>query len=228
MFSSKLEAQDFQYFYWNKLTTDSNSLKYKLPGSIFQYRPALKGSEFINDNWSKGTVILVNGDHYENLDLKYNSLLEELVMYNEEVGAIIMLDKPAIAEFTLVDKNEKISKFRKILVEKISKKDIFLQVLYEGKLKLYLHYKTNELATSIYYDRSGTLQSSELRLTKTYFLNLPEKGFIRFSPNKRFFADLFPDQKKTIKKLHRENHLKYKNTDDIIKAVRIIEKSIIN
>jgi len=226
LLSISVTAQDFQYFQWKKLTTESNTLKYKLPGNLYLFRSALRGSEFTTNDWSKGYLILQNGDRYDSLSLRYNSFLEELIMFNKETGALIMLDKYALSEFSMVGENGETQIFRKIHFEKSPKKDIFLRILYEGKLTLMLRYKTIELATSVYHDASGLLRSSELFLTETYYLGLPGKGLIKFTPGRRFFIALFPGQKKAIKKLHRQNRLRYKSNENIIKAVSLIETII--
>ena len=86
---------------WIKLTTESNSLNYKLPGKRHYIRSSFIGSEYLTDNWCNGTVLLKNGDQYENLILKLNTYHDELIEYNERVGGTIMLDKSAISEFIL-------------------------------------------------------------------------------------------------------------------------------
>jgi hypothetical protein len=221
-------AQNFRYSPWKKLTIESNSPYYKIPGKLYIFNSTITGSVFLYNDWKNGSIILENGASCDNLRLKLNTFLGELIMYNKQVDAIIIIDKDAVKEFTLVDDNGNTEIFRKVNFDKIPLGNRYLNVLYEGRIKLMLLYITVEQATSSYYDREVLLRNSEFITKKIYYLELPGRGIVSFKPKLRSIIELFPEQKKAIKQLHRKNHLTYNNEPEIIRAIKFIETYILN
>jgi hypothetical protein len=221
-------AQNFRYSPWKNLTTDSNSPDYKIPGKLYVFNSILNGSVYLYEIWKQGSIILENGATYDSLMLKLNTLQGELIMYNELSGANIEIDKEAVKEFTIVDEYGNIELFRKVFSDQIPAGNKYVNILYEGKIKLFLWHKTKELLTIPYLNRSGLTQNSEFYTTKIYYLDLPGQGIVRFNPKLSSVIELFPEQKKTIKRLHRKEHLSYKENTEIIRAIKSIETNILN
>ena len=85
----------------NQISTNANSLNYKLSGNRYLFFSTLKGSAYLQNEWQKGSVLLENGDQYEGISLKLNTLTEELAYFNKNTGDIITLDKFIIKEFKI-------------------------------------------------------------------------------------------------------------------------------
>lgn len=209
-----------------KLTPASNTLNYKLQGKKYYVRSSPIGSEFLTDGWCIGYVILGNGDRYENLTLRLNTHLDELIEYNGRAGSAIMLDKAAISEFSLNFEDGHTELFRKIFYGKFPKGDRYFSVLYEGKFMVLLWYKTEEHNVSVYYDNQGIMRDNKFVLTKNYYLVFPDQEMNKFLFKRRSFLNLFPEQKKQIRRIIRKNHVLFDNEKEIVRVVRLIEAEI--
>lgn len=58
------------------------------------------GSPFLNNEFTGGSVTLINGKKYENIPLKYNSLKDELFFMNPKDNSLLSFVVP-IKEFEL-------------------------------------------------------------------------------------------------------------------------------
>jgi hypothetical protein len=209
---------------WELFTTESNTLNHKLTGKKYHFHSVLQGTVYLDDEWRKGALTLENGDRYDSIYMKYNTYLEELIVYNERTGAIFMPDKSIISEFTLDTGNQGPGLFRKIYFGKYPKGEHYFNVLYEGEeLKLFVWHKTDEVKISLYKDEYGLMRDSEFRMSTTYFLVFPDNDIRKITPTRGSFVQLFPEQKKSVRRLLRKNHVSFESNSKIIQAVRLIE-----
>ena len=228
LYSVGANAQNLRYSTGRKLTTASNTLNYKIPGKSYVFLSTVYGSVFLYENWLSGSLNLENGAVYDSLSLKLNTFLEELILFNRRAGALITVDKDAVKEFTLINELGNKEIYQKMYLDEIPAGYRYLNVLYDGKIKLFLWNKTDEIAESPYYDLTGSLRNTKYVLKKIYYLDLPDKGMIRFIPQKRSVIELFPEHKKEIKRLQRREHLTYKGNSEIVRAIKLLETNIFN
>ena len=87
-------------------------------------------------------------------------------------------------------------------------------------------HKTNEEKTSLYRDINGLMRDSQFKLTLTYFILFPDNELIKIYPNRRSFINLFPEQKKIVRRLLRRNSINLKREEDMVKAVSLVEKEL--
>lgn len=225
LFINEAFAQDM-HKEWINLTAASNSLNYKLPGKRYYLRTSFMGSPFINGKWCLTDIILENGDRYDSLQIRLNSYLDEIIVYNERVGATILLDKSAISEFHMRFADGHNEHFKKIYFDNYPKGDRYFSILHEGKLKVLLWYKTVEEKTTAYTDILGIMHDSEYRLTKNYYVVFPDNEMVKFSLKRRSFLDLFPEQKKQARRIIRKNDVSFETESEITRAVRLIENEL--
>ena len=207
----------------DKLNTASNSINYKIPGKQFYsiYMPS--GSEFFDIEWKTGYVILENGDKYDNIHLKYNTLKDEIITLNGRTSTMIMIDKDAVSEFGLYQETGQVLQFKKLKFDKGTKDYIYFNILYEGNLELLIWQRTIEEKTSPYKDRNGYLQVSEYNLRPQIYLCFPDDEFERFRFKRGSFLSLFKDKKKEVRKLLRQNNIHLRTQADYISAIKLIE-----
>lgn len=207
------------------LTAESNTLNYKLTGRQYYFHSTLQGSVYLNDDWVKGSVTLENGDKHEDVYLKLNTLSEELITHNERVGSTIIIDKYIIDEFNL--KNDKSSSniFRKLNFDEYPKGEHYFNVLYENELTLLCWYRTIEETTSYYRDSYGYLRDTWFKQESVYLLLLPDNNLVRIKGTKRSLINLFPEQKRKIRRLLRRNRINFssESSAEITRAVKLIE-----
>ena len=218
------ESQEF-YDSPNPLSTNSNTLNYKLTGRQYYFRENLNGTVYLNDDWELGSVLLRNGDRFENIYLKLNTFLEELIVFNERTGAIMIMDKFIIDEFELNNRFNSNNKFRNIYFDKFPKGHHYFNVIYDGKIKLFIWYQTKEVKTSVYKDDYGLLRDSEFKQEVDYFLVFPNGDVYKMAKKRSAYINLFPEQKKTVRQLFRKNkiHFTY-GASEAARAVKLIEE----
>lgn len=206
-----------------ELDTASNTINYKIPGKRFFAIYVPSGSEFFDNEWKPGYLILENGDKYDNLHLKYNTLKDELITLNNRTSTLIMIDKDAVSEFGLYYDNHQTLRFKKYSFNKGAKESLYFNVLYEGQIKLLVWQRTIEEKTSPYKDRNGYLQVSQYNLRPQNYTLFPDGSFERFRFKRRSFLSLFDDTKKEIRRLLRKNKIHLRDQSDYIQAIQLIE-----
>ncbi|WP_167605642.1 hypothetical protein [Maribellus sediminis] len=206
-----------------KLTTASNTTNYKIPGKQFYPIYIPRGSQFYDDNWETGSVVLINGDVYTNLHLKYNTVDDELIYLNTNNRRAITIDKDAVSEFVF-DKRVKASqRFKKMEFDRIPKGDHYFEMLYEGRLQLVIFNRTMEEKTSPYKDRNGLLQVSDFVLRRNYYICFPDMHFEKVKLKRGSLLALFPDKKKELRKLLRKDKNSFRTNEEAIRATQLIE-----
>lgn len=96
----------------------------------------VKGSPFYFDSWTRGNIKIVNGQHMENLQLKYNVYEDELIVNKPKVGAIY-LQKEMIQSFSLIDTKTNMEvTFVKYMNPKKETKSKYYRLIFEGSLVL--------------------------------------------------------------------------------------------
>lgn len=101
----------------------------------------VRGHPYFQDEWMVGNVLLENEREYRDVKLKYNVYQDQLIGLQQEKYPII-LPKDQVRAFTILkqDSTQTANFVKAIHLEaELSKvpPEQFVQVLYEGKLKLY-------------------------------------------------------------------------------------------
>jgi len=207
-----------------ELTTESNTINYKLPGQQFYPIYVPSGSEFYDDQWMIGYVILENEDRYDSLMLKYNTYRDEIITVNDRARTMIMLDKDAITEFGLYEMPGVTKRFKKMDLDKIPKAEHYFNLPYDGNLKFAVWYRTLEETTAPFKDKNGYLQISDFVLRHNYYILFPDGQFEKFKLNRQSLIQLFPDHKREIRRMLRRDRNWVKTEDDAARAIEMIEK----
>lgn len=185
------------------------------------------GSYFLNDEWANGDIHLTNGNWVINKQLKYNSFTDELIWLRPKDYTMILLEKEQILEFKIkIAGFEKILHFKKMDLTGTATANKFYQVLYEGRYGLYCNRRViSAESTTEKFDYS-TYYVPILKRAPVYII-LSQSGTlmtIEKISNKAFLKN-YPHDKNVLKNLFRENHLHLKTEDDLITAVKAIEKN---
>ncbi len=204
------------------LSTESNTVKNKLPGEQFYPVFTPIGSEFLVDEWTKGSVVLENGDRYENMNLKYNTYKNELIWFHPRTNSLIMLDKDMIREFEL-ETGTQVMNFRKLPFDKTVRGDYYFNILCDGKLKFVNWQRTTEDETIPYFDKNGKLRNTLFVLRNNYYVVFPENRFENLKLRQRSFYAAFGKQKKEIRRYLRGKHIKYRSESGIADALKLVE-----
>src|SRR5210317_2042259 len=90
-------------FYWDNLKESSNRLQGKIMGEIFYIDPLSSRFFFLQDDWVEGTMELVDGDAYENVDIRYNCNTDQLIAYNSRIKTLYTVDQNILPRFSYND-----------------------------------------------------------------------------------------------------------------------------
>ncbi len=184
-------------------------------GSLVQMesKPADKqidGNPYFNEDWKKGTVKFLNGDEFKVESFKYDVNLERLLFLKEDVVYYIP-NKEDIEKFTIGTSNFIYSKYDNI------NKQTFFEVLSESnEIKLLKRYKC------VYVEGKkgdgiapGT--NDKYCINKSYYIKIANDPAIKYKLKKNEVLQLMSDKKELVEKYIKENKLKFKNENDLIK-----------
>ncbi len=228
LLGSELHAQN-RFVPEKELTTESNTLNYKLAGKQYYNMVVPSGSVFLFNDWKEGYVKLINGDRYDNLSLKYNIYFDEVIQVNNRSVSMIMLDKNTVSEFGFYnEQNGETMTFTKMYFQKNPEGDYYFNCLYSGNLKLVVRHRSLEEETNMYKDSYGMMRNSKFNVYKNYYVIFPGDQFERLRLKRRSFVDLFPGSKETrkeIKRILRRNRIYFRTDEETIRAVKLVDEA---
>jgi hypothetical protein len=93
------EAQN-STFDWEVLNKNSNRLEGKLTGLTYRIPPLTNSTHFLQDRWVEGSILLEDGDLFDDVRIRYLSFHDELVAYNPNLKQLLIVDKEKVNSFT--------------------------------------------------------------------------------------------------------------------------------
>jgi len=186
--------------------------------------PNYTGKPYLFDKFIYGEIEFTDGTKINNIGLSYSCYRDELIYYNTEVSAQIVIDKISLKGFSLKESNGRQRIFRHLQSTGFSREERYYEILFEGKISLLVYRKVNLEACDTYYSKSGLAYQPAY----IYYLYSPEKGFSALNPNRNSLLSKFSkDNQKIVKKLLRKNGIFLTDEANLIKAWTLIaEKNI--
>jgi hypothetical protein len=202
----------------------------KLTGEAFIEKKGYKGEQFFNIDWMESEILLSTGEEIYGEKLKYNGLLDELIWVNTTSYRQFKVDKSFISDFWLKNGTGNSNHFKRINVNEqkdVHSSDIFAEVGVEGKVSLFIQRRIKVVDEETIF-QNGTLYLLESLGTKPlYYIKTPSNHYLLLNRiRKNSFLNLFPEQKKDIAKIMKENHLNLKTENDLIKLIEMLDKEV--
>lgn len=214
----------------NTLNVDS-VFSSKLTGELFYENSKYIGEQYYNKDWVKGDILLSTGEMIYDKTLKYNGLFDELVWLNPYNFGKFKLDKSFISEFWLKNIQEANIHFKRLNVSDVTDtqlQDIFVEVKVEGKMSLYIQHKILVVGSEEIKKNNTLYSLDDIESRPRYYIKLPSNHYLMLTKVRRLaFLRLFPEKKKAISKIIRDNHLNIKIESDFVKAIDLINKEAI-
>lgn len=211
-----------------KVTEVDSIFAPKLTGEAYIQEAGLSGNPFFNDNWLESNVLLSTGSMVYGVKLRYNGYIDEVVWMNSSNLELFKLDKSYIRDFWMKDSLDTPIHFRQINVNDSSasnQSEIFAEVAIEGKTSLFIQRKVSHLIDKISNTGGRNYYTKILEPTPLYYIKGPSNSYSKMGKlNRRSFLKLFPEQKKSISKLIKENHLNLKSESGLIKTIDLMNK----
>lgn len=163
--------------------------------------------------WGNGEIILNSGEIIKNLIIRYDGVNNQLIISGNGKYAA---EKNTIKGFNIMSVYSKeMLHFRKMLVKdkySLSEKEVFLQILYEGKNSLY-----------VWRRLVRAINNNDVYLKYLYFVRKEDGSFQQFSLlTKHNLFQIFPENKDNLRKGLRKSHNRVKTESDLIKAFDLI------
>lgn len=215
--------------YYANLKQSSNNLSGKITGEIYYLNPKANNYFFLHKEWVKGKVVYKTGEVFENIDLRYQAFNDELIAYNENNRVLVKIDKEKVKEFTLnfsySDENVTNPTFVNIDSVSIFVNTNYFECLYRGTVMLLVSSRVIEKKVTPYNDSNGEFRDSEFILRKASFIYSIQNGLNRITYSNHSVANVYPEQKREIKKILRQNKIKISDAKSAANALEILDKA---
>ncbi len=168
-----------------------------------------KGIHF-RDEFLPGKIWFSNGDSLNELSLRYNSFEDQLIWLSKKHGQVL-LDRHNITHFQL-NNGDTAFLFKRLQLPEAG--NGFLQVCYEGNIKLYVKRKSVPYTSYI----RNSIKYYKYRQAPVYYLVVQGKVY-NINRNIKNLYQLFPAKEEAIRNNIRGKHLNFKRENDFIKAI---------
>lgn len=175
---------------------------------------------FSSDYWHDGTLYLKRGDSLK-VPLRYD--LANSVVYTKKDDKVKTWSTPQIDYFKFTDARTKQDRFFKAL--EVEKEDgfkipVLFELVYQGKYSLLR--RELVLTQSVGYNPSvGVYIPVNARVESFNHYALSPKGTIKwFEPTRKSMTQLFSKRQELVKNYIKENKIKFRTTEDIIKVFK--------
>jgi hypothetical protein len=187
--------------------------------------PTAHGSPYLNEKYLAGEIELVDGVNIGDLKLRYSCYRDQLIYYNPEISAQIVIDKFSLKGFSLFDSSGIKRTFRQLFYNGFNPGNRFFEILVESKVSL-LSYREAILETGPpYMDNLGKLNNVTYQQAFGYFLFDPGRGFEPIRINKNSLLSKFSQtDRKQVNRMLRKNRIKIKDEGSVVMAWKLIEK----
>jgi hypothetical protein len=202
----------------------------KLTGETYLEYRGYNGNQYYYTDWVDSDILLSTGEKVFNKKLKYNGLLDEVIWLNTSIPGLFQLDKEFICDFWLKRSTDKPNHFKLMNVNdtiKNHKSDIFAEVIVEGKVSLYIHRQISVVDVQSIMRDNKLYPYKTIAPTPIYYIKLPTNKFTKLIKLSRIsILKVFPDQKKKIRKLIRENHLDMRTENGLKEMIELMNDGI--
>jgi len=202
----------------------------KLTGEIYVPERQYQGELFYNNRFVKSNILLSTGEMAHGELLKYNGYLDEVIWMNHSNYKQFIIDRSYITDFWTKDSLDNPAHFQRINVRDttISHRDVFVEVVIEGKISLYIQHQVLCIPDQITYSSGQARYIKTFEPRALYYIKLPSNNYLKMRKlNQSSFLKLFPEQKKSISKLIKKNRLKLKSVKGLIGTIDLMNKESI-
>lgn len=201
-----------------------------LTGETYVEFRGYNGSQYYNSEWIDSDILLSTGEKLYNKKFKYNGLLDEVIWLNTSIPGLFQVDKEFICDFWLKKVKDRPIHFKRINVNdtiKNHKSDIFAEVIVEGNVSFYIHRQISVVDVQSIMRDNKLYPYKTIAPTPIYYIKLPTNKYAKLSKLGRIsFQKVFPDQKKMIRKLIRENHLDMRTENGLKEMIELMNSGL--
>lgn len=202
-----------------------------LSGEVYMPPVLYAGSPWFLADWNKGSVTLKTGETVSNVLLRYNGYMDELFWLTPESYDHIRLDKQLISSFVIHRAGSKQQfRFRNMNIRTLlgtSRESVFMQVLYEGDVSLYVFRKIRETgATTSVMVGNVLVPRQVIGSDYRYYLRRGGSEPELIIPNRSSLLRAFPEHRQEIRQALRRNRNRMRNEAQFVEAIVLLNRII--
>jgi hypothetical protein len=215
---------------WSALAQMSPSKNWDIPkikGMRQETYRVYIGSPYLTESFCRGQIEFITGEISDSIDMRYSSFKDEIIYYNDKIGAQIKVDKATIAGFKFTDNLGLVRNFRKQEFDNNQKEQRYFEIISPGETSLLCFRKVTLSQVSSYIGESGQLKNMEYFLNYTYYFYSASKGYTSVRLNKASFLSKFSkESEKPLRKLLRKNRISVLNNEpDLVRAWELAKEN---
>ena len=176
-----------------------------------------KGSYFLFDHWSPGTITMSNGEKVSDMFLKYNFNTRELEIKTDT--AYLSMSVNDTDQFSIYDDAQR--KFRNFVAARRYKLDGTplvgaLEILYQRKIELVAKVAPKLIEANYQGALSGGSTNDKIVKKKEYFLVVDDNELIALPTKKKQAIEVLQHLDPQIKKYLKKEKLRLKQEEDLV------------
>ena len=179
-----------------------------------------KGSVYVAEDWYSGSMELTDDRIIANYPLKYNIRTNEIEINTEE--GIRIVNSSMIKDFAWMNTTKGVEIFENCKTYTANNSDLkltgFFQVLVSGKTKLLIKSKVDLVEANYNVAMNAGSKSDKFVKKDDYYIYKDEK-LHKIYKTKGSVLSVLQDQKKVLKKYAKQNKLKFRVIEDLVKIV---------
>jgi len=197
----------------------------KIRGERNLPHPSFEGFPYLNRTWVIGKIEFNDGEVSDSLDFRYSSFKDELVYFNREISAQIVVDKASLKGFSYVDSIGISHIFRRQYFDGFAKGNRYFEVLSDADIDLLVYRKVKLSAVSPYKSVAGILRDQAYTTEYQYYFYSPTNGYTLVRPTLSGLLSKFDHtSQRPIKKLLRKNRIRISDEDSFVLAWKCVDK----
>ena len=191
----------------------------KIKGARFTPFASYPGKPFLNDKFASGEIEFNDGSKIENLKLRYNSLRDEIIYFNNANSSHIIIDKISLKGFSFTQEDGIKRVFRRQYYDGYLHEERFFELLSGGRISLLCYRKADLETCDTSISKSGLNYESSFK----YYAYSPEKGYLPLKLTRSSLLSKFskPNQK-LAKRVLRKNKIQIADEAGFIAAWNLI------
>lgn len=194
----------------------------KIKGTGFISYPAYSGAPYLNMKYLNGEIEFLDGTKVQNIGLRYSSYRDEIIYYNTDLSAQIVIDKISLKGFSFTEEKGGKRVFRRQYYNGFSPGERYFEVLSDGEISL-LAYRKVDLGTC---DPAFSKLGLAYQKSYIYCIYAVGKGYSSISLNRNSLLSKFdkPNQK-LVRKTLRKNRVMISDETSFILAWNILKEN---
>jgi hypothetical protein len=202
---------------------DRSDFDPRLSGAVVNFAVRSTGSQYHHEEWLRGDVLLYSGEVVPNQELRYNGYRDALVWLHPETRRTIWVDEELVREFSLYDSRAD----RHMVFERFApgrqSRAIYAERLFMNHIGLYVHRRVEQTGETTELRDNALRPVLTLEPRPVYYIVREGEAVVLARLNRRFLLNLFPDHRREVRSILRQNRLNVRNEYELVRAVVLID-----